>query len=94
MKNYGECTCICISCRRCPLLIFGCGSCKTTVTDITSEDKWDMEMTLQEILDARIAAMDPVIDKNSLARFCFENAVAAARIALLAPITVGELEDD
>ena len=51
-------------------------------------------MTLQEILDARIAAMDPVIDKNSLARFCFENAVAAARIALLAPITVGELEDD
>lgn len=94
MKNYGECACGFINCRRCPLLIFGCGACETSVTDITSEDKWGMEMTLQEILDARIAAMDPVLDKNSVARFCFENAVAAARIALLAPITVGELEDD
>ena len=93
MKNYGECICKDIKCRNCPLLPFGCGCKSTTVFDITFNDRWDLKMTLQEIFDARVAAMDPVIKKGSIARFCFENAVAAARIALLASVKEEDLDD-
>lgn len=95
MKQLKDCKCRELRCKDCPLRIFGC-----TIVDhseyyvIEDEESWNLEMTLDEVLEERILTVKPTVTENKLMKLIFDSAVACAKIALLNYIDEEELNHD
>lgn len=95
MKQLKDCRCRELRCKNCPLRIFGCTAIYHPEFYICEEEeKWSMDMTLDDILDSRVAAIIESVKDNPVMKLVFGNAVACAEIALLNYIDEEELLQD
>ena len=95
MKQLKDCKCKELRCKDCPLRIFGCTVPQHSIFYVCEEEeKWDLDMTLDEILDERIEVVRDNIKENPVMKLVFANAVACAEIALLNYIDEEELLSD
>ena len=95
MKQLKDCKCKELRCKDCPLRIFGCTVVQHARFYVCEEEeKWDLDMTLDEILDERIEVVRDSIKENPVIKLVFGNAVACAEIALLNYIDEEELLSD
>ena len=95
MKQLKDCKCKELRCKDCPLRIFGCTVPQHSIFHVCEEEeKWGLDMTLDEILDERINAIRDSIKENPVMKLVFGNAVACAEIALLNYIDEEELLSD
>lgn len=95
MKQLKDCKCKELRCKDCPLRIFGCTVPQHSIFHVCEEvEKWNYDMTLDEILDERIEVVRDSINGNPIMKLVFGNAVACAEIALLNYIDEEELLQD
>lgn len=95
MKQLKDCKCEELRCIDCPLRIFGCTAIQHSIFHVCEEEeKWGLDMTLDEILDERISAVKESIKENPVMKLVFGNAVTCAEIALLNYIDEEELLSD
>lgn len=94
MKKLGVCKCIEIACVNCPLRIFGCTAIPTTFGGIEKDASWNPNMTLNEVLDAKIDATRESVKDDFIMYTVFWNVIATVEPALHKCIDEEELNHD